>query len=274
MIKKCDFLLSGGSTGVLLIHGLTGTPSEVRSLGRALHQYGLTVMGVQLAGHCGDIDDLLATGWQDWYQSVVDAIEQLSRQVDQVFIGGVSMGAVLALKYAQDFPDRVSGLLLYGVTFQFDGWTMSRMAPLLSASLLPMFLALNLGHRRLFYEKPPYGLKNEALRNRISQNMQSGDSSLAGLPGTPWPSINEMRKLSGVVRKNLKKVMTPCLILHAEEDDITDARNATMVSRQINAPSQLFLLKNSYHLITIDNDRKIVVDHSIKFIQEYSMVQV
>ena len=46
MIKNAEFLLEGGRTGVLLIHGLTGTPTEMRVLGLGLHRAGMTVLGM------------------------------------------------------------------------------------------------------------------------------------------------------------------------------------------------------------------------------------
>ena len=106
---------------MLLIHGLTGTPAEMRFVGRGLHRAGFSVLGMQLAGHCGTEADLLATGWRDWYASVSDAVERLQRTVDRVFVGGLSMGAVLALGAAQDRALDVAGLALYGTTFFYDG---------------------------------------------------------------------------------------------------------------------------------------------------------
>ena len=46
------FFFKGGSEGVLLIHGYTGAPGEMRLLGEFLHSRGYTVLGVLLPGHC------------------------------------------------------------------------------------------------------------------------------------------------------------------------------------------------------------------------------
>ena len=49
-----EFFLPGTNGGaVLLIHGYTGTPAEMRPLGDYLQQLGYTVLGVRLAGHGG-----------------------------------------------------------------------------------------------------------------------------------------------------------------------------------------------------------------------------
>ena len=122
MMKPSEFRLAGGRSAVLLIHGLTGTPAEMRFVGNGLNRAGFTVLGMQLAGHCGDEADLLATGWRDWYASVVDAAARLRDEVDHLFVAGLSMGAVLALKLAIDRPREVDGVGLYGTTFFHDGW--------------------------------------------------------------------------------------------------------------------------------------------------------
>ena len=70
-------LLRGGNNGCLLIHGLTGTPGEMRYLGERLHAAGFTVNGILLAGHRTTVEDLKTKKWQDWYRSVKEGYEEL-----------------------------------------------------------------------------------------------------------------------------------------------------------------------------------------------------
>ena len=58
MIQDSSYFLNGNRNGVLLIHGLTGTPNEMRIIAKGLNQAGFTVYAMQLAGHCGDEADL------------------------------------------------------------------------------------------------------------------------------------------------------------------------------------------------------------------------
>ncbi|MEQ1648086.1 MAG: alpha/beta fold hydrolase, partial [Hyphomicrobiaceae bacterium] len=62
--------LDGGPLGILLIHGLGGTPVEMRFLARALARHGHTVFTMQLAGHCGSTHDLGRSTLGDWSRSV------------------------------------------------------------------------------------------------------------------------------------------------------------------------------------------------------------
>jgi carboxylesterase len=265
MIKPSEFHLSGGRSGVLLIPGLTGTPTEMRFVGNGLHRAGFTVLGMQLAGHCGDENDLLATGWRDWYASVVEAAQRLSAQVDHLFVAGLSMGAVLALKLAIDRPHEVAGLGLYGTTFFHDGWATPMIGRL--AFLLPLALALGYGRDKVSAETEPYGIKDERIRNRIVGAMLSGDSQAAGLAGFPWPSLAQFQRLSLHVRNRIGRVRAPCFIAHSDDDDIASLRNVRIVERGVRAPVETLLLDDSYHMVTVDRQRAQVIEHSAAFFQ-------
>lgn len=263
MIKPTDFLLEGDRRGVLLIHGLTGTPMEMRLLAKGLNNAGFTVYGMQLAGHCGSVDDLLATGWRDWYASVERAADQLLEKVDHLFVGGLSMGALLALKLAAERPQQVAGVGVYGATFRYDGWSIPWTAKL--SFLLPWMKKLGIGRHRAFLEQPPYGLRDERLRAQVSAAMHSGDSTVAGLLGNPWHSLADLYQLSAKVRRQLPAVTSPCLVAHASEDDVASVRNAEQVLNGVSAPTELLLLEDSYHMITIDKQRRVLIERSVRF---------
>jgi carboxylesterase len=263
MIKPSEFHLRGGRSGVLLIHGLTGTPTEMRFVGNGLNRAGFTVLGMQLAGHCGDESDLLATGWHDWYASVVTAAARLQDQVDHLFVAGLSMGAVLALKYAIDRPHEVDGLGLYGTTFFHDGWA----TPMIGrfAFLLPLGMRLGIGRTRNSAEKPPYGIKDERIRTRVVASMLAGDSQAGGLAGFPWPSLAEFQRLSLHVRNRIGRVRTPSVIVHSSDDDVAGLRNVRIVERGVRAPVETVLLDDSYHMVTVDRQRGELIERSADF---------
>lgn len=265
MITDVSYFLPGGRAGILLIHGLTGTPNEMHILANGLNRAGFTVYGMQLAGHCGDEADLIKTNWQDWYRSVDQAADRLLQCVDTLFVGGLSMGAVLALKLAGARPADVKGVAAYGPTFYYDGWSVPFYARKLYF-LLKWFKTLGIFQHRAFIERPPYGVRDERIRRSVAESMQSGDSTKAGLAGNPWPALAEMLKLNTHVRHQLHKVRAPCLVMHSADDDIANIdSNARMVAEQVAGPSRLVPLVNSYHLITIDRDRKTVIRESVDF---------
>lgn len=264
-----EFFMAGdgpaGRTGVLLVHGLTGTPNEMRTLGRGLHRAGFTVYAVELAGHCGTADDLVATTWQDWYASVEAAARRLATRVDRVMVAGLSMGALLALRLAARNPRAIAGVAALAPIFRHDGWSMPAYTRL--SFVLRIFKALGVGRNGCFVEQPPYGIKDEALRARIVAHMQSGDSTAAGLPGNPWWAVAEMHKLAARVRGELADIRQPCLVMHAAQDDVATLSNAQLIVQRVRAPVELVVLHDSYHLIVIDRERRTVIARTATFFE-------
>lgn len=264
-----EFLLPGqgvrARTGVLLIHGLTGTPNEMRLLGKGIARAGFTVYGMQLAGHCGTADDLLASRWQDWVASVRAAARRLRERCDRVVAIGLSMGAVLALDLAAEPDMQVAGVGALSTMFWHDGWSIPLYTRL--SFLLKPFRLLGIGRKRVFLEQPPYGIKDEALRQRVVAQMHAGDSAAAGLPGNPWYSIIEMRDLSAHVRRRLDRVSAPCLVMHSSHDDISSLANARLIEKRVRGPVETVLLHDSYHMVTIDRERRTVTAKAVEFVE-------
>jgi carboxylesterase len=170
---------------------------------------------------------------------------------------------LLALKLAADRPDQVDGLGLYGTTFVYDGWTIPWIGKF--SFLLPLIVSLGFGRHRKFHECFPYGIKDERIRQRIANSMLSGNSDEAGLPGNPWPSLAEFYRLSFRVRRQLGSIDTPCLVVHAKDDDVASLKNVRIVVRGVRGPVETVLLENSYHMITVDQERDQVIDRTTRF---------
>ncbi|MDB5987810.1 MAG: putative esterase [Nevskia sp.] len=266
--RDMSFFLPGNDIGILLIHGLTGTPVEMRYVGKGLARAGYTVYGAQLAGHCGTEQDLAATGWQDWADSALAALDHLRQHVSRVFVGGLSMGAIMALHLAAQRRDGVDGLLLYGPTLKYDGWTIPWYSFLLKFLIYTPF-----GKRYVFMEKPPYGIKDERLRKRVVQNMLSGNSADAGLAGLPSFCLQQMWALSQQVESELAQIQVPTLILHAREDDVASLKNPLKILQAVAGPAELVLMNDSYHMITVDRERDQVVARSIEHISRFAQPQ-
>lgn len=250
-LEKLGLFFPGSRIGILLVHGLAGTPTELQSVGRHLNKYGFTVFCPLLAGHCTTESDLVATTWRDWAESASYAFERLYEHVDVLFVGGLSAGAVLALYLAGRYQEKVRGQVLYSTTLRYDGWSIPK-----ARFLLPLVLHLPyIGRRYSFKETFPYGVKNEKLRQRIVAHMHSGNAAEAGLFGTPGTSLRELWRMVAVVKKDMPAISSPTLLIHARNDDIASLGNALEVQRQIGGEAGLMLLNDSYHLITIDQER-------------------
>ena len=260
--KDYTYFIAGGRVGVLLIHGLAGTPTEMRYVANGMARAGCTVLCPQLAGHCGSAEDIKATTWQDWYDSAEEALFRLRETCDTVIVGGLSTGAVLALLLAARHRRQVQGLALFAPTFWLNGW------------LIPWYVRFfrAITSRRLanlidFPDLEPHGIKDDRIRDVIRNALFSGDSTGAGLPATPGGAVLEHRRLVDVVKRELGNIHQPALIVHPREDDYADLDNAWYLQRHLKGVVDMVVLNDSYHIVTVDRQRQVTVDRTTAFVE-------
>ena len=252
----------GGRTGILLIHGLGGTPVEVRVIAQGLARAGYTVYCCQLAGHCGTAEQLQKSNWRQWYASVEAAHDRLKQDCDVVLAGGLSTGALLAMHLAHNRPKDVDGLLLYSPSIILNGWGMPWYMPYLHY-LRPWMVTIEMN----LTEREPYGLKDERIRSMVVDGMKSGDSKETGFFFTPLRTMLHFNSLAAIVRRELKEIETPTLIIHPREDDVASLSNASEIHRKMAGLVELVVLEDSYHMVTLDKQRNLVLDRTIGFAQ-------
>lgn len=242
-----------GETVVLLVHGLTGTPSEMRHFGRQLTRKGLSVACPQLAGHCDSVSALKASTWQDWYRTVDDTFEALSREYKHIHVAGLSMGALLGLLLAARKRERLAGVTLLSPTFFYDGWNIPKWRQRL---LLPLVIYSPLRHLISWEEPPPYGIKDERVRAMVTAVLENRDSQTADKIGhfkTPASVIRESKGLIRAAKQCLRGVRRPTLVVHSTEDDMASIKNAHFVTRRIGSEQvETFFVDDSYHVLTLD----------------------
>ncbi|WP_025321999.1 alpha/beta fold hydrolase [Deferrisoma camini] len=101
------------SPAVLLVHGFTASPAELRPFGERLASLGHPVLGIRLRGHGTSPWDLRERTWEEWLDSVRRGFEALREAWDRVAVVGFSAGGILALRLAADRPeglDRVAAV--------------------------------------------------------------------------------------------------------------------------------------------------------------------
>ena len=255
-----------GKTGVLLVHGITGSPAEMRPLVRKLAAQGFSVSCPQLAGHCSNLADLKRTRWTDWYESLERAMESLTRQCDTIFVSGLSMGALLALKLAADHPDRVQAVATLSATFFYDGWNVPYLR---QRFLLPLAIYSPLRYFWSYHEPPPYGIKDERIRNMIAAVYQNSNLSLPekyGYSEFPGVTIRETFRLIKAVKRELAGIVAPLLIVHSTEDDMASLKNASFLASQVSsADVDTFYVDDTYHVLTLDKRKDDVAARVAEF---------
>jgi len=260
-----SFSVGEGRTGFLLIHGLGGTPIELKFVAKGLARHGLKVHCCQLAGHCGTTEDLVASNWQDWYASVEQAFDRLRTECDTVVVGGLSMGAVLALHLAARRPGEVHGLALYAPTLWYDGWAMPRYRFMMHFAMASAFGRWILRRFYKFVESEPYGIKDPAIRAVVVAAMSSGDTTQAGILVTPGEAVIQLYRLVKVVKGELAGITAPAFIVQARDDDLSSLRNTEYLQRHLGGLVDTLVLDDSYHIVTVDRQRDLLIDGTVAF---------
>lgn len=249
------------TSAVLLFHGLTGSTFEMKKYAQHLHANGYDVFAYCLPGHGEDTCNIRCVSYDDWIEFAQEKFLFLKKKYKKVFLGGLCLGAVLALVLAQKHKLEVAGVISLSTTLFLDGWTM----PWYNF-MMPLGLNTLIRYYYTFPEREPYGIKNIKKRRSIQKIM--GKNTIA-MDNYPLSCVYELLKLSKLARKNMKEVISPILIMHSKDDDLTSVKSAKFVYNNINsAKKELFILNDSYHLMLYDNDKDFVFDKSVEFLNQ------
>lgn len=251
---------NGARKGVLLLHGLTGAPGEMRLVGRRLCRAGFTTQTPLLAGHGAGQASLLRSTWRDWLSSARDAYLSLAAQVDDVYVAGICVGGALGLALCAEYPE-IRGAAVYSMTFEYDGWNMPRWAT--AAPLIQLVANLPLVRRVTFEEPYPYGLKDLRLRDLASRAPATPVEG--ALDRMPLGSLYQMYRLGRHVERVAPDISTPTLIVHAEEDDMSHPRNAERLRKALGGSTEVLSLDDSYHMVHVDRQHALVAQRTATF---------
>ncbi|MBN1893574.1 alpha/beta fold hydrolase, partial [bacterium] len=236
------FFFKGGKTGVLLIHGFTGTPWSMRELGLHLSSAGFTVMAPLLPGHGTIPPDLIGIRWEQWVESLMHARDRLAGQCDSIFAAGLSMGGALA--YALAARSRLEGVISMAAPFRLE-------RP--GIRLLPLVLPF----KRYWKKKKGAHLSDEGLQIAYDRY--------------PLAGVMEFQKLLADMRPRLSEVTCPALILHAKGDPTVSFENAARIEAALGSgDKRRILLDDPCHIITHGADRHRLETEVLGFIRRVS----
>ncbi len=187
--------------GVLLVHGFSASPWELRELGDELAASGLRVLGVRLPGHGTTPEDLARRTWEEWLSAVERGLELISACGSRRIYGvGMSTGALLLLHLARH--RELAGLVLISPFLRLRH-PLARFAGLLR-------------HLRPFQNRTlQEGLEPFYYRRR------------------PLHGVQQIRRLTRTVAPHLGEVTAPTLILSALEDETVRFASALSLFRRL-----------------------------------------
>jgi carboxylesterase len=258
-IASNGIYLQGGPHCVLMLHGLGASSVELARMAKDLHQQGFTVVVPDITGYCFGTP---GQAWEAWVSQAQNHLWELRKQYTTVSVVGVSMGATLAMVLAQ--RENIHALVLLSTALSYDGWAMPWYRFLLDwAPWLPF------ANRYTYEEEEPYGVKNEEMRAMVKRAMKSAHISESGSDILTMHYITEGRKLIKEALKHVPDVDAPVLFFHAVDDETVHIRNAEWAYRHVSSSQKDFIyLGDSYHMITVDNERETVSLETARFLKK------
>lgn len=219
-----------GRAAALCLHGLSGTPYEVRPLGEALAGRGIRAVGPLLPGHGETPQVLRGTPYTAWTQAVLAAWRRLRVEHERVHVVGLSLGGLLGLWLAAQEGD-ADALVVVGTPLRLR-------SP--AVRLVP-------AAKRLV----PYARKRTGSDIRDPEARQRHPS----LPLMPLASVHELLRLQGRVRGGLPRVRAPILVAHGRLDATAHPDDARAIAAAVASPErQLLWLDRSGHVVPVDRD--------------------
>ena len=237
---------ANAKTGCLVTHGFTGTPKEMRWLGEYLNHQGYTVCGIRLNGHATKPEDMIRSRWQDWLLSVEDGFNLLRSCTDQVFLLGLSMGAVLALTAASKFP-------VWGVVAMSTPYALPDDPALRCIKLIARFI-----------KYVPKG-KGEPGADWFDQEAWKQH---VAYPMHPVRSGVELKYLFDEMHAALPKVQVPVLLIHSHDDNYVIRDSMEKIHAALGSTDkQMLWVQGGGHVITEEPTRATVFKAAGDFIK-------
>jgi carboxylesterase len=237
--------LAEADVAVLLLHGFTGSPWEVRLLGEALAERGAHVRAPRLPGHGTTPEAMLWANHHDWLFAAQENLEAL-RGARRLVIAGLSMGGLLAMILAARRMVRVDGLVL--------------MAPVLG------FHARNARALRRLRFLPLEGLLDTWVKKKgtdIEDEEIRAQSPV--LWRYPLSRAYDLMELQDLARDAEPRITCPSLVLAARNDHVVDTQKVISLSQRLPF-SRLLELQRGFHIIPRDTDRAIALSAIAQFV--------
>lgn len=246
LIKKPFHFEGSNGKAILLIHGWTVVPYEIRRLGKYLNENGYTVSGPILRGHGTEPKDLVGIKWSNWLTDITKAYNELKARHEKVFIGGTSIGSNLAVMLAAKKPE-AAGIILMAMPYRI------KMEP-----LVILFAKINSfirQYKKKFYP-PTFGVATTITR-------------LISYQTYPIKSALETFDLIKMTREKLPEVKQPCLIMQSSSDHIVARNNLELIYQNIGSEvKKKKYIQRAYHTFISDIKNEEVFEDILNFLNE------
>lgn len=244
---------------IVLIHGLLSTPREFGLISLPLQSRGAPLIILNIPGYT-EANRSQFRRWSSWVDAACDAIREQFGSGQPFVLGGLCSGGMVAAAVAVRGEFNVRSLVMMSPSFGYDGWARTRWWGWRK-------VAHWLGVDRWISvrESEPYGIKNEKIRKWVERDMHVRATSAAGPSTLPLWAINQSERLMRHVTRQFPRLQMPTVVMHSRLDEICSIGLVQRVFDTLPVgPNRLVVFDNSYHMITIDNDRQRVTAELLK----------
>ena len=236
--------------GVVFSHGYMASPQEIRTLAEYLFEKGINVYVPRLRGHGTDPEALKNVSAKDWEIDFERAFTAMRQVCQKVFIGGFSMGGLLALEHA--------------AKYEVDG-------------VIALNSALKLHNLRVSYVVPTLHFFNEMISYLHAKGIKEWiDNSHTEQPKVnylmhPLSSVSQMEKIMSRVSGSLRKVTAPILVIQGDNDPVVKRESARRIYDGVKSTDKkMLLLHRDKHGILADESHDEVFEAIERFIEGHS----
>jgi carboxylesterase len=247
LINKPFFFEGSNGKAVLLIHGWTSTPYELRRLGVYLNENGYTVSGILLSGHGTVPKDLESISWPTWIDDAKKEYEKLKSSHQKVFSVGTSIGGNITMMLAKEEVE-LDGIVLMATPYLIR----KEAIVLFFAKILMLFKNK---YRKKFYP-PTFGVSTTITR-------------LISYQSYPVKSALETFELIREARKNLEKIAQPCLLMQSTHDHVVEGSSMESIYNGIASRKKTKkYVHKAYHTFISDIKNEHVFRDILNFLNE------
>lgn len=235
------FSAEGGPTGVLFVHGFTGSPSSLRDLAHAAAAAGHSVELPLLPGHGTSVEDLDRCGWPDWVDAVVTGHDELSRRVDHVVVVALSAGGAWSVGVVAE--REVAGFM----------------------AINPFVMPL---------DHDVVTRVDDALASGVTAAPGDGpDIAKEGVAevsydATPLRALLRLNDGLAGLAPQLARITAPVLIATSRDDRVISPANSDHLAAAVSGPVTRMRLERSRHVATQDHDQPVLISAMLTFVQE------
>lgn len=239
IVQPKPIYLAGGEDAVLLLHSFTSTTRDMKKLAKFLQAQQFSCYVAAYDGHGLQPEEILRYSPADWWQNVLAGYNFLKSRAQRVFVVGVSLGGIFALRLAEQ--QHIDGLVIMSV---------------------PQQRTANELFERVMY----YANNYKKLIRTPAEQLQQELGALLETDLTPLHSFSD------VIRDTMTQLPTitaPIAIKYGERDENLYETSANFIAQHVSsATKHVQAYANSSHLMTLSKDQQQLYEDISTFLKQ------